>query len=187
MGQVRHGPTESSAVADTDTLSPFVSTLRRRLGLSLRAWLEVPGACDVDFRVMPQGVDVRVQDGGSSFQLELRTPAVSEAGAWLLGESSLRIRRGGSRGQVSQVLQAVLEALVQRRAEGRLEPESVLAALAAYRPFRGIDDRFYRNLEIVSAGRGAMLRLGFRCNQDCGFCWQARDWPAPSEDHHLGW
>jgi MoaA/NifB/PqqE/SkfB family radical SAM enzyme len=187
MGQVRHGPTESSAVADTDTLSPFVSTLRRRLGLSLRAWLEVPGACDVDFRVMPQGVDVRVQDGGSSFQLELRTPAVSEAGAWLLGESSLRIRRGGSRGQVSQVLQAVLEALVQRRAEGRLEPESVLAALAAYRPFRGIDDRFYRNLEIVSAGRGAMLRLGFRCNQDCGFCWQARDWPAPSEDLYWTW
>jgi pyruvate-formate lyase-activating enzyme len=187
MAQALHGPTESSVVADTDLLSPFVSTLRRRLGQELRTWLEVPGSCDVDFRVMPQGLDVRLQDGGASFLLELRTPAASEAGAWRLGESSLRVRRGGSRGHDSQALHALLTALVQRRDEARLNPALVLAALAAYRPFRGIDDRFYRNLEIVSSGRGAMLRLGFRCNQDCGFCWQARDWPAPNEELYWTW
>ena len=32
-----------------------------------------------------------------------------------------------------------------------------------------------------------MLRLGFRCNQDCGFCWQGRDWPAPNDELYWTW
>lgn len=189
MGQTRHGPTLSNPVSNTDPLTPFVGELRQRLSSELHAWLKVPVGCDVDFRVLPQGVDVRLQHRGDAFQLELRSPALSEAGAWVLGGSSLRIRRGTPRtsGGNSPALVTLLKELLQRRAEGSLDPSALLAAVAAYRPFRGIDDRSYRNLELVSGGLGAMLRLGFRCNQDCAFCWQARDWPAPREELYWIW
>ncbi len=31
------------------------------------------------------------------------------------------------------------------------------------------------------------MRLGFRCNQDCHFCWQSRNWPVPPEELHFIW
>jgi MoaA/NifB/PqqE/SkfB family radical SAM enzyme len=38
-------------------------------------------------------------------------------------------------------------------------------------------------VEVPRSSKGsAYLRVGFRCNQDCGFCWQDRTWPdAPDE------
>jgi hypothetical protein len=139
MGQTRHGPTPSNPVSNTDPLTPFVGELRQRLSSELHAWLKVPVGCDVDFRVLPQGVDVRLQHRGDAFQLELRSPALSEAGAWVLGGSSLRIWRGTPRtsGGNSPVLLTLLKELLQRRADGSLDPSALLAAVAAYRPFRG--------------------------------------------------
>jgi organic radical activating enzyme len=42
----------------------------------------------------------------------------------------------------------------------------------------------------VSMGRGrpyGIIRLGFRCNQDCAFCWQSRAWPEPDPATCQGW
>ena len=33
--------------------------------------------------------------------------------------------------------------------------------------------------------RLGIVRVGFRCNQDCGFCWQGRDWPDAPPDELL--
>lgn len=33
----------------------------------------------------------------------------------------------------------------------------------------------------------ALFRLGFRCNQDCGFCWQGRDWQEPPTALYERW
>ncbi len=33
----------------------------------------------------------------------------------------------------------------------------------------------------------ALVRTGFRCNQDCGICWQGRDWPGVDAAQILRW
>ena len=52
--------------------------------------------------------------------------------------------------------------------------DALQAALAAWRPFAGMEDRDFRN----GSDTEAIVRVGFRCNQDCGFCRQGRDWPG---------
>ena len=36
---------------------------------------------------------------------------------------------------------------------------------------------FRQLIEGISPAAG-LVRTGFRCNQDCGFCWQSREWPG---------
>ncbi len=50
-----------------------------------------------------------------------------------------------------------------------------------------IDDRFYRHVEHAHSGVTGLLRAGFRCNQDCHFCWQGRDWPSAPDDLVFQW
>lgn len=65
--------------------------------------------------------------------------------------------------------------------------ESLTAALMRCLPFVGIEDWMFRQVSQARSGTAAMLRLGFRCNQDCSFCWQGRDWPEPPAEHYLRW
>ena len=54
-------------------------------------------------------------------------------------------------------------------------------------PVLGLDDAFYRRIFDGVQGRTANLRLGFRCNQDCGLCWQSRRWPEPPAELYTVW
>lgn len=56
-------------------------------------------------------------------------------------------------------------------------------ALARWRGFSQLNDRIFRYAE----GDDALIRLGFRCNQKCDFCWQERDWPEPPAEHYHRW
>lgn len=47
--------------------------------------------------------------------------------------------------------------------------------LARHHAREGFDIWHHRDGELVN--RHGLLRLGFRCNQDCWFCWQGRSWP----------
>ena len=51
--------------------------------------------------------------------------------------------------------------------------QELLAAQRAYAPFAAREDEDFRSY----AQDEALLRIGFRCNQDCSFCWQGRRWP----------
>jgi pyruvate-formate lyase-activating enzyme len=46
-----------------------------------------------------------------------------------------------------------------------------------------VGDWLYRQ----ASPREVVLRLGFRCNQRCGFCWQSREWPDAPEDYYHRW
>ena len=47
--------------------------------------------------------------------------------------------------------------------------------------------QFFRQLVDGVTPRQGLVRTGFRCNQDCGFCWQGRDWPTFDADQILTW
>ena len=53
--------------------------------------------------------------------------------------------------------------------------------------YLGLDDDYYRRIFFGVVGGSANLRLGFRCNQDCGFCWQSRKWPEPPAEMYGIW
>lgn len=44
---------------------------------------------------------------------------------------------------------------------------------------KGLEDSFFRRVIIGVTGVTGNLRVGFRCNQDCHFCWQDRRWINP--------
>lgn len=60
---------------------------------------------------------------------------------------------------------------------------NVVDAVSRARPYRDLDDSMYRQ---VTAGE-ALIRLGFRCNQRCDFCWQDRSWPEPPPEFYAQW
>jgi MoaA/NifB/PqqE/SkfB family radical SAM enzyme len=51
----------------------------------------------------------------------------------------------------------------------------------------GVPVGFYRQI-IAGVGRPeGIIRVGFRCNQDCGICWQDRDWGRFGAEQTLRW
>ncbi len=55
------------------------------------------------------------------------------------------------------------------------------------RVFDGIEDRTFRWIGAYDGRLQGVLRLGFRCNQDCAFCWQGRKWPEPPAEFFTTW
>lgn len=51
----------------------------------------------------------------------------------------------------------------------------------------GVPMHFFRQLVPGLREPGGLIRTGFRCNQDCGICWQSRDWGGFDAAHILGW
>ncbi len=50
----------------------------------------------------------------------------------------------------------------------------------------GVPLAFYRQL-VPGAGQQGLVRTGFNCNQDCGICWQDRDWGRFGGEQILTW
>jgi hypothetical protein len=149
-------------------LSPFVPTLADGVTAALRELLGIPARLSFvwhEKRVKPWRMELTVGD----LALQLHDPGSEPA---LFVGQRLAV---ASRGAVDP---ALLRALVRRlrhaERDGALV-DALQAALVSWRPFAGMQDRDFRNVSDTEA----IVRVGFRCNQDCGFCWQGRDWPGP--------
>jgi hypothetical protein len=149
-------------------LSPFIQTLADGVSAALRELLGIPAHLPFawhDKRVKPWRMEVKVGD----LDLQLHDPGSEPA--LFAGERLAFAYRGAAD-------PAVLRALVRRLRHADRDGASVdalQAALTAWRPFALMQDTDFRN----ASDTEAIVRVGFRCNQDCGFCWQGRDWPGP--------
>jgi hypothetical protein len=79
---------------------------------------------------------------------------------------------------MAQRLRAAITADKWRRA---LAPAKQLAELPA-----GVPLAFYRQL-VPGVGAQGLVRTGFHCNQNCGICWQDRDWGRFGPEQTLTW
>jgi len=163
---------ETAAIA----LTPFVPDLADAVTAALRELLGIPAHLPFawhDKRVKPWRMEITVGD----LALQLHDPG--SAPALFAGDRLAFAYRGAAD-------PAVLRALVRRlrHAERDGAPVDALqAALKAWRPFAGMQDTDFRNVSATEA----IVRVGFRCNQDCGFCWQGRDWPGPPRSQLQRW
>jgi hypothetical protein len=149
-------------------LSPFVPSLADAVTAALREILGIPAHVALvwhEKRTEPWRMDVTVGD----VSLQMHAPGSERA--FFAGKRIAFSYRGDAD---TALLRALVRRLRHAESDGGLV-DALQAALREWRPFAGMQDTDFRNLSDTEA----ILRIGFRCNQDCGFCWQGRDWPGP--------
>ena len=60
-------------------------------------------------------------------------------------------------------------------------------SMRVYTPWHDVEDGSFRQISWANGQAYGILRLSFRCNQDCSFCWQSRSWPAPPAELYHQW
>jgi len=170
-------------VSDVDTSLRALFGLPPRVGLR---WTRDPAPDGGRFGVMTVWLDI----AGQELRLELLDGGGSTLTPWLTAEGlELRVAPPVGAKQVLTELAKRVGARFLRNADGR--------TLASLRDDLGVSDaRTFDDLAEHHAREGwdiwhhldgerehnvGLLRLGFRCNQDCWFCWQGRSWPNSPE------
>ena len=87
---------------------------------------------------------------------------------------------------LARTLDAITARLKRSTTEARWT-EAARAADALKRIPVGIPLGFFRQIVAGVAGAEGLVRTGFLCNQDCGMCWQARDWAGVDADQVSRW
>lgn len=127
-----------------------------------------------------------------AFKMELADAALGRRGWRSAGGLELFLRTDGTAALTDPVAAPSLRAIGQlfqrrqARSQGK-DAEELWAEHARVQPVLGLDDSVYRRIFDGVQGRTANLRLGFRCNQDCGLCWQSRQWPEPPPELYVRW
>jgi sulfatase maturation enzyme AslB (radical SAM superfamily) len=129
---------------------------------------------------------------GLDFELELADAALGRRGWQSAGGLELFVRAESDAVFTDPATAPSLRAigqLFQRRQRqcGGTDAVALWAEHARLQPVLGLDDSVYRRIFDGVQGRTANLRLGFRCNQDCGLCWQSRQWPEPPPELYALW
>jgi pyruvate-formate lyase-activating enzyme len=97
----------------------------------------------------------------------------------------LRRVQGGAAGRA--LLRRARAGLTRPPAELAPRLRTLLSALAAHLPYAGLRDEEFRKVSSAPMGAYGTLRLGYRCNQDCHFCWQDRAGAGPPPERVWGW
>jgi len=179
-------------------LSPFVAGVRvdteRALISMLREWLEEPHATITPSRngnplsLEPTRLELSSPEG--SLCLLVRNGSDS---AWRAGPVAITVERPADLRATTDAgprrwLRHLSHWFTNTREELRASQGNLLArALQRWATARVLDDRYYRHFERATDGLHAFLRPSFRCNQDCHFCWEGRDWPDPPREQVLEW
>jgi sulfatase maturation enzyme AslB (radical SAM superfamily) len=191
----------SVALPVAQSLSPYVTTLTQGFSAEVLRFFglhdtplplcilerprdgRAPWLLRVEHRDGPRkGLTLELFDSGSS------APAWMRTGPYAL--SYRRMPDGREPTQVPELkpfLETVRDRVKRLCSVPTPELEALQSALAGYLPWLGIEDEMLRQVSSGHAGKVATLRLGFRCNQNCSFCWQDRDWPEPDAEHYHRW
>ncbi|MDG1483759.1 MAG: radical SAM protein [Myxococcota bacterium] len=159
----------------TATLSPFVGTLTAQVAASAAALLGEDVVTDSVERLEAHDVRLRLKVGGGI----------------VLADAAPQQRRNGGvlrlllKDTPRPVRARIREAL--RSPKRRARMTTLAEALEAWWPLSRLDDERFRQIGSSPMGDFGLLRLGYRCNQDCWFCWQGRDWPAPPMSQYRRW
>jgi len=171
-------------IASTDQLTPYLETFRLRVDRAFRALLGISPDVALtwearcDDRKLGTG-RLRLAVSGPEGDVEIALALVQRKGVVTLDMARPRLAYRS----VDELARSADYRFFRRiSAEIGARSSAVVAqvvdAVGAWWQHEGLGDWMYR--QITGSGhRYATLRLGFRCNQRCGFCWQGRAWPDP--------
>lgn len=170
--------------------TPFVPTLRQASDAALRRMFGLPETVELGWTVRRddahRGLRAHVRIGPLTERLEFDLHEGATDG-WFSGRRFSAVLRGSA----STTDAALLARLRNRlgaideatRASARDLWEPVREALETELSFQGVRDEFFCEV----SDSEAIVRLGFRCNQKCEFCWQNRAWPDPPDHLYAIW
>ncbi|MBR56990.1 MAG: hypothetical protein CMH54_02910 [Myxococcales bacterium] len=187
----------------TQAFRPFVPALRGLVAEKLKALLGLPSSLHLDWDLVEYGPDsvlgtvqVTIMTMDSQpFRLEFGDLSSGRQG-WVnareyqIGYHNLE---DGSDPLQNPEYVPFLNAVRKRfeqitTAKNHPALEEYRSIFQQFIPYREVNDSMYRQLTLnPKTGPMGTLRLGFRCNQDCWFCWQGRDWPDPPHDFYFQW
>lgn len=157
------------------TFSPFISALSESIATCAEALLGEAVAAGSVERLGEHDVRLRLADGGGVVLADASPPRRKDGAA-------LRLQLK----DIPRTVRArVRDALRSPHRRDRMT--ALAAALDAWWPLSHLDDGRFRQIGSSPMGDFGLLRLGYRCNQDCWFCWQGRDWPAPPMSLYRTW
>lgn len=160
---------------------------------------------------LPENISLRYKDYVDFFlQLELILPnqkrLLLAIGGWQKGSLEIDSKNKGfwiqkklwfgsiSRQEADISERFLLQSLLALRKiilrESKQNPQiskDIATLIQQHQAYHKIEDDYYRRIFSGVTGITANLRLGFRCNQDCHFCWQSRKWPDPPDELHFTW
>ncbi len=190
--------------ASLTELEPFIEAHRQALAGAITAQVarllgpagesgdvrwNLPGAAHAEGRLLE--VQLALASGGV-LRLRLHPPDSSER-AWRQLEGASLSYAGGrepvgeEEARERSAVLAELGAHLDAHPDTRATVGELRAGLTAWREAQGARDHHYRQLSASQRGAYGMLRLGFRCSQDCHFCWPSRRWPDPPRELFERW
>jgi pyruvate-formate lyase-activating enzyme len=185
---------------DDMPLTPFLGNVKERITQALERLLGLPGEVSLRWHHIATEEDTQPL---VALRLEIRTAvgrqfvlvtrdAVPED-AWQIGGVAVTVDAGADgRGLPCEEDVTQVVAGIRRRFEAGeadvADAKELLTALALRKEFPDQSDEvLFRRVERTTSGTVGMLRLGFRCNQDCFFCPQSRQWQGPDDDLLRTW
>lgn len=189
----------------SEDLSPFVADLERglrdRVDDALRAFLGLPAELPFAWYAgRPEPGDAWTElrlalTPREDVRLELHIQDAGYDGPRWLSGPDYRLsysppRDGGDPFEDPDLGPALrgLDERLGREAESPPAFAPVLELLRTYWEHVGVEDSMYRQVSLSGGDRTyATIRVGFRCNQDCHFCWQSRRWHDPPADLCRRW
>lgn len=106
-----------------------------------------------------------------------------------LGTAAVTVRaeeRQPEAQRFARQLDAMVKRLVVAITPARWEAASALIDELATLPL-GLPLQYFRDMVSGIDRLQGLVRTGFRCNQDCGLCWQGRSWAAYDGDQIVRW
>ena len=88
---------------------------------------------------------------------------------------------------VLQCLVTLKKLLRRHQAQTDWSESRLKSLLQEHAQYQDVRDEYFRRIFTGVTGSTANFRLGFRCNQDCHFCWQNRRWPNPPLEMYFQW
>jgi sulfatase maturation enzyme AslB (radical SAM superfamily) len=173
------------------TLVPFVDTLSDRVELALQQVLDLTQGVPLrwyvrDSQVSEWHLHVIVAD---DVEFDMYPGDTAGMRFWVGTDTlGVNVRSARSAQQDRHSLKRILLQLKRRLTAIGVHDNGIVVqelrdAIDHFNSFREISDFMYRS----QSPREAVIRLGFRCNQDCGFCWQSRKWPEPPAEYYDHW
>lgn len=184
------GTATGSPPLRSSDLRPFIATLGADIEAAARPVLGVGPEVELRWRPGSAGVGLDV-DLPNGVQLALTlAPSDPAVPGWIRGAGAQLsyLSRGGQDPMDDPQAAPSLRALGRlfRAAQG-VDAAPLWAAAERVAAFAEVDDTMYRQVSHGPHGTYATLRLGFKCSQDCWFCWQGRGWPDAPDEFYEGW
>lgn len=186
---------DAQPVAFSPFVAPLQAAARQELAAAVCELLGAPSAevtpertASIETRALSRLV---VREGEARLGLVLR---LETGGAWQLGPLSLTVEpdvdgRPAVGHATSRAWLVRLATFFAKSSAAQLAERGALLARLHQRwaTLNVIQDRDYRHVEHSHRGVAAVMRPSFRCNQDCHFCWEGRDWPEPGDALVMTW